>query len=29
MSLEAPNAKHVTVDGETYEVPREPDEPSI
>ena len=25
MSLEAPNAKHVVVDGETYEVPREPD----
>ena len=25
MSLEAPNTKHVTVDGETYEVAREPD----
>ena len=25
MSLQTPNTKHVTVDGETYEVPREPD----
>ena len=25
MSLQTPNTKHVTVDGERYEVPREPD----